>query len=148
MAKGERVGNLPAPRKRITDEQKQQFLELISTGKTRPTAAREVGLTGSRFRTLCNPLAPSYDPEFAQAYALALEQSHAGIVDELRDEYLHCAFDRDNPHQQRAIHNNLVFYDPEYRAAHQQRMAVGAKATQDGEIQILLAFTGADGGDG
>lgn len=143
---GRRTTKHTHPVPRVTRAQKDEFLLLVASGKSRPEAARLVKSTGTRMRSLVNPLAPNYDPVFATAYAAALEAQGPAIVDDLREELVARALDRKH-HSDRPLHQALLLYDPEYRAAHQQRLAVGAKAGADGEIQILLAFEGPADGD-
>jgi hypothetical protein len=66
-----------------TPEQRTRFLKLVSAGNKRPEAARTMGLTGSAFKTLCNPKSIHYDEKFAQQYADLVAQEAASYKDEV-----------------------------------------------------------------
>lgn len=134
----------------ISEKQKTKFLELIRAGKTRQQAAQELGTTGSRFRALVRVDAPHYDETFAAEYAAALQVGRAALNEELDIEALSICFDRDNPSQARALHNERIYRNPDYRAAHTAKLALGARAASDGKVEILLAFSdpASDDGDG
>ncbi len=71
----------------ITDQDKDDFLELVYDGHNRKTAAEQLGFTGSMFRKLSNPVSEHYDPVFAQHYDRAIEsEQHAkGELEMIRD---------------------------------------------------------------
>ena len=54
----------------LTQEQREQFLDLVANGKTRQEAAETIGSTGTRIRGLI-----FRDNEFAEAYAEALDEA-------------------------------------------------------------------------
>jgi len=67
-----------------TEQQREDFLELVASGWRVDAAALEVGHTASRFRTLARS-----DPEFAEAYKLAKEErnrAHRGKIRKRLDE--------------------------------------------------------------
>ena len=60
----------------ITDEDKDEFLELLRQGLKPNQAARELDTTGSRMRKFRSEQSPYYDPLFAKQWA-EVEQSAA-----------------------------------------------------------------------
>ena len=125
---------------RITRAQKARFLELIAEGNTRQAAAAAVKVTGTKLRALCNPLAVNYDAAFATAYQAAVDAGNGPIVEALHEAALVAALDPSHLSFNRANHNQLLYRDPVYRAAHQRTLAAGAKVGADGTVEILLAF--------
>jgi hypothetical protein len=101
-----------------TKEQEDAFLDLIRAGEVRPVAAREVGSTGSRFKSLIGR-----DAEFKAKYVEALEQSGRSweedggnlaalekgqLVAKIFDEYVERALDPEkaqNGSANRLLHN-------------------------------------------
>lgn len=71
-----------------TEEQQEQFLELIAQGKLRQEAAEEVGTTPTKFRTLMNGKSEA-SLKFAERYMAILEEAgnapspYAGRLKEL-----------------------------------------------------------------
>jgi len=79
MAAGNGNGRGP---KQITKQQRDEFLDLVRGGKTRPEAATALGLTGTRFRSLCNQ-----DTAFGQAYEEARAEGRGNFQESLRTTF-------------------------------------------------------------
>lgn len=56
----------------LTDDEQRIVLDAIRAGANRAEAARLIGQSGSRLRTMCNPNSNTYDPDFEQAYLAAI----------------------------------------------------------------------------
>lgn len=131
-----------AAAKRPTVAQRNAFLELIRDGKPRNIAAAEVGTTGSRFRAMCREGAATYDPAFADAYADACAAGERGLIDKLDELALQRLADPATA-SDRALHNERIFRDPDYRAAHRQQGASVSVTTEMEVTNVHIAIEGA-----
>ena len=132
-----------AEERRPSKTQREDFLELIRSGFRRDEAAKAVGSTGSRFRRMCRVEAATYDRDFHAAYAEALEQQESAIIEKLDDLALERIADTDTA-SDRALHNERIYRNPEYRAAHRQGPSVSVTTEMevthvhiDGEVAAL-----------
>lgn len=87
----------PSSRK-PTREQMLRYLELREEGLTHTRAARSVGSTGKRFRSLLRR-----DPEFKALYDELVPDFEAGLQDRLRNELVERGFDRKDPQSARIL---------------------------------------------
>ena len=71
----------------LTQDMKDEFIDLIRQGERRDTAAHTIGSTGSQFRKLSSPDSPHYDPVFTKRYKQALDsdEHRTNFLDQLRD---------------------------------------------------------------
>jgi hypothetical protein len=106
--------------KAITKEQREAFLALVREGKTRPQAAAELGLTGTRFRSLCN-----HDPAFSQAYEEARAEGRGNFRDQLRTDWITRAQTSD-----RLLWSLCITYLPECAWARRNQPVEAAKAEE------------------
>lgn len=112
---------------RITHAQRQQYLNLIADGISSGEAARTVkeGYTGRLFRSL-----RLNDQAFGDAYAEAIAEAGPEMQAELDDIAMKRIRDPDRC-SDRALHNERIYRNPNYRDAHNRQR---------------LEMTGADGG--
>ena len=116
---------MPAKRETFTAAKRQRFLDAIRDGKNRQQAAALVGLTGSRVRKVSREGSAAYDPVFADLYAEALEDGNAHTAEILAEEGLRRQLGSDPASKSdRGLHNERIFRDPDYRAAHRQAPSV------------------------
>ena len=111
----------------ISEEQKEEFLNLIKEGWLRPRAAREVGTTGTKFRGLAKR-----DPEFRQAYDEAVEIGEPSWHENLREEYRRRAF----LNSDKLLHNLALITLPEFAPLQSTNLRIG---NMDGEAFRLAA---------
>lgn len=124
--------------RRITPARKQQFLEHVRQGMNRKDAAAQVGETGTKFRAMVREGCSVYDPVFAAAYAEALEEGRELVAESLAAEGLRRQLDDPELKSDRGLHNERIFRDPAYRAAHRQQVEHTGK---DGDkLEVVLAF--------
>lgn len=100
----------------ITEEQKEEFLNLIREGWLRPRAAREVGSTGTKFRGLAKR-----DPEFRKAYDEAVEIGEPSWRENLREEYRRRAF----LNSDKLLHNLALVTLPEFEPLMSTNLRIG-----------------------
>lgn len=62
----------------VTPEQREEFLEHVRSGSNRQQAAEAIGLTGTKFRFLCNR-----EPAFNRAYQEALIEGRGELTERL-----------------------------------------------------------------
>lgn len=135
------------PSRRPSEEQQEKFLELVSSGVVRQEAARQVGSTGSAFRSFI-----FRNEEFGERYLEALEQGgnpespfarkfadaeKLHLLERLLDEYIERALDSEkgkSGSSNRALSNLLTLlhdtFKPflEARTRHIHEGAVGVYA--------------------
>ena len=116
-----------APSGPISEEQKEEFLNLIREGWTRPAAAREVGSTGTKFRGLA-----TRDEEFKKAYDEAVEVGEPAWRENLRAEYRRRAF----LNSDKLLHNLALIELEEFKPLLETRFRIG---NMDGEAFRLAA---------
>lgn len=119
---------------RPTEDQKAQYLQLISSGTEPVLAAAEVGSTATRFRRLRNPSAYSYDADFTRAYDEAMEERWELHREKLRKTLHGIAFDPEHPQQLRAALAEAEAHLPEYE--HKRSRTVRHGNAEDGPLQI------------
>lgn len=111
-------GSLPS------DEHRRDFLELYRQGYQRPEAAKQLGYTGSQFRSLCNPEGSNYDPVFARQYN-QIEQSgehQENFIERLRSAGVSRAIiDSD-----RLLEKYSLIYDPDWEVLRTQKIDINA----------------------
>lgn len=88
---------VPASRK-PTREQQLRYLQLREEGLTHTRAARSVGSTGRRFRSLLRR-----DEEFKAAYEELLPDFEMALQERLRNEIVERGFDRKDPASPRLL---------------------------------------------
>lgn len=88
---------VPSSRK-PTREQVLRYLQLREEGLTHTRAARSVGSTGRRFRSLHRR-----DPEFRELHDQLLPDFEMALQERLRHELLERAFDRSDQHSARLL---------------------------------------------
>lgn len=111
----------------ITDEQREEFLNLIREGWLRPRAAREVGSTGTKFRGLAKR-----DPDFKKAYDEAVEIGEPSWRENLREEYRRRAF----LNSDKLLHNLALVTLPEFEPLLSTNLRIG---NMNGEAFRLAA---------
>jgi hypothetical protein len=68
--------------KAITKQQREEFLRHVREGMNRAQAAAQVGVTGSRFRSLC-----LRDEQFAALFEEASAEGRDNFLDDLREQW-------------------------------------------------------------
>lgn len=81
-----------------TREQQLRYLQLREEGLTHTRAARSVGSTGKRFRSLLRR-----DPEFKALYEELVPDFETALQDRVRNELSERAFDRRDPQSARLL---------------------------------------------
>jgi hypothetical protein len=107
----------------ITQEMKVDFLEHMRSGLTRPEAAKLVGSTGSRFRSLCNPDSVNYDERFTRIYneVMAAGGEHEqNRLELIRSEVMRRAMEG----EVRLLEKLSIVYDPDWAFFRNQRVEV------------------------
>lgn len=135
-------GTLPS------DEDRRDFLELYRQGLQRPEAAKELGYTGSRFRALCNPESPNYDPVFARQYHEITESGEhlENFIERLRLAGVKRAIvDSD-----RLLEKYSLIYDPDWESLRTQKIDINAnieslmhahfKNLSSEQLRIIIAW--------
>lgn len=122
----------PARRDQLTPAKRAKFLELTRQGKNRAEAAAAIGTTGTKIRPLLREGSLLYDGDFHAAYqeaAAEYAETRAAELDKI-------ALDRiKNPDlcSDRALHNERIYRNPDYRAAHRQ---TGATVNVTTEMEV------------
>lgn len=101
---------------KITLAMREEFLERVRQGDTRPQAAVEVGSTGSAFRTLCKK-----EPDFNRLYEEAKVEGEQAFMEKLRTEYRRRAFLSSD----KLLHNLALATLPELESLRTSRFEVG-----------------------
>jgi hypothetical protein len=109
----------------LTAEDKADFLKAIYEGQNRQQAAEQLDSTGTQFRRLCNPISEHYDPEFADAYKLAItsEAHEQGRLEEVRD----LVWQRARAGDTRMIEKLAMIYDPDWATLRHQNLNVNVQ---------------------
>lgn len=128
----------------LTPAKRRVFLDMIRQGKNRQEAAVAVGETGSRLRTMLREGSSTYDASLAVEYEQAVEEGRQAIVDMLAAEGLRRQLGKDpSLMSDRGLHNERIFRDPDYRAAHRQAPTVSV--TTEMEVTHVHIEGAADG---
>ncbi len=107
----------------IDDDIKDQFLDLIEEGYTRPEAAAACGSTARIFKSMCNPESTRYDENFARVYeALTVKDGpqHQGLVEQLRSAGL----ERAKRSSDRLLEKYSIIYDPDWAVHKPQALQI------------------------
>lgn len=120
--------------KDMSEEIRQQYLDLVSGGALPVEAAHELGTYQKNFARMANPNSFYYDKEFADAYHKAMAQGHPAFVERLYNLAIKQAEGGSYP----ALRDLLIVHDENYRQAlSTKRVEVG---NMDGEAFKLAAL--------
>ncbi len=99
----------------ITDEMKDDYIELILNGYKPDVAASQLGSTGHQFRKHRREASQWYDPEFAQRFADAIvSDEHAtAFLERIRGKIAHLALEEGNV---RLLEKLSMVYDPAWES--------------------------------
>lgn len=114
---------------KITEQQKREFLEHVRDGLSRPEAARKVGETGTRFRSLCRN-----DPLFDADYQAARDTGVEAKCDSLRDVFWERALAGNSNGSDRLLLVLAEAYLPELE--HRRRYRVEHTGADGGPMRI------------
>lgn len=113
----------------ITDKIKEDFLDLVAQGYTRPEAAAALGANPRQMRALCSPQSHRYDPEFARQYAKITEKDgehHAGLVERFRA----AGIERAIRSSDRLLEKYSIIYDPDWEVHKPQSLQINVNVDQ------------------
>ena len=119
----------------ISQEQKEQFLDLVASGYTRPEAADALGCSARQFRAICNPLSDHHDENFARIYKHITDKNgehERALAERLQDE----AVNRGLRSSDRLLEKLLAIYHPAWEIHRPQALRMDIKVD---EIKMLFA---------
>lgn len=120
---------------KITEEQKERFLEHIREGLNRQQAAERVGTTGTRFKFLI-----SRDAEFRRRYEEAKKEG----IGELTERLERCAVELALGGHWPALKFLLVTYGEQFAWARSARLEVDGKVEIQAIASVLARYLPSD----
>ncbi len=121
----------------IGDDDKQNFLDFIARGLTRPEAAEATGpnFNARQFRALCSPKSHTYDPEFAAEYERLTApdgEQEEGLLERLEE----AAVTRAIRSSDRLLEKLLINKSPEWAVHRPQSMQINFNKTE--QLAVIL----------
>lgn len=112
----------------LTHEVRQEFLELIRSGREPVEAAHAVGGYYWHFSRLCNVTGHYYDQDFHHAYLEAVNEGHGAFLDRIRSLIVRAAENG----EYRAVRDLAIMHLPEGERLSSKKIEV-----RDGDLEAL-----------